>query len=139
MKKMKAKLETIIGIVIACAVLITMLLYITKAGELQIEEYILIIIPVLLVASAIYILWDRIKNIKAGLPAKDERLIKVNYKAGYYGFIAAIWSAVFVPLTTEILFGYELIGGHVTAAVVIISGLVFMISYLCLSGRGNIE
>jgi len=46
----------------------------------------------------------------------------MNYKAGYYGFIVAIWSAVGAPLAADVLFGHELEGSHVTAVVVIVSG-----------------
>ncbi len=43
-------------------------------------------------------------SVSKGLPAKDERLEKINYKGGYYGFIAAIWSAVGGPLLVDVLF-----------------------------------
>ena len=77
------------------------------------------------------------KNIRKGLPAKDERLIKINYKAGYYGFIAAIWGATFGPVIIDIIWGVELEGHLVTALVVLVSGLTFIISYLALAGKGN--
>ncbi len=64
-------------------------------------------------------------------------LVLINYKAGFYGFIAAIWSAVFGPLFIEILFDYELEGSRVTAVVVLVSGFVFAASYLYMNRKGN--
>ena len=134
---MKDKIGIVIGVLIAAAVLVTLSLFVLNAGNLELNDVILIGIVLILVASAMYILWDRIKNIKKGLPAQDERLKLTNYKACSYGFIAAIWSAVFGPLVIEILFDYELPGHLVTAVVVLCGGLTFMISYLYLAWKGN--
>ncbi len=133
---MKDKKGILLGIGIAAMVLVTLTLYIISAGNFELNEIIPIGIVLIVVALAIYVLWDRIKNVKKGLPAQDERLKLTNYKAGYYGFIAAIWSAVFGPLVIEILFDYELPGHLVTAVVVLVSGFVFVASYLYLARKG---
>ena len=134
---MKDKKGILIGIGIAAAVLVTLSFYFLNAGNLELNEISLIGIVLILVAFALYILWDRIKNVKKGLPAQDERLKLTSYKAGYYGFIAAIWSAVFAPLAIEILFDYELPGHLVTAVVVLVSGFVFAASYLYMYWKGK--
>ena len=134
---MKDKIGIVVGIGIAAMVLVTLTLYSISAGNFGLNEMLLIVIVLILVVSAMYVLWDRIKNIKKGLPAKDERLKLINYKACSYGFIAAILSAVFGPLVIEILFDYELPGHLVTAVVVLVSGFVFMASYLYLAWKGN--
>ena len=134
---MKDKIGIVLGIGIAAAVIATLSLYVLNAGNIELKEISLIGIALILVVSAMYILWDRIKNVKKGLPAKDERLILTNYKAGYYGFIAAIWSAVFGPLAIDILFDYELPGHLVTAVVVLVSGFVFAASYLYMYWKGK--
>ena len=133
---MKDKKGILLGIGIAAAVLVTLYFYVLNAGNIELNEISLIGIVLILVAFATYILWDKIKNIRKGLPAQDERLKLTNYKAGYYGFIAAIWSAVFGPLVIEILFDYELPGSRVTAVVVLVSGFVFVASYLYLARKG---
>ena len=127
----------LVGILIAAAVIVTLSFYLLNAGDIDLEEIISIGIVLIIVVSAMYILWDRIKNIKKGLPAQDERLKLTNYKACSYGFIASIWSAVGVPLISEILFDYEMPGNYVTAAVVLCGGLTFMISYLYLAWKGE--
>ena len=134
---MKDKIGIILGIGIAVCVLTTLYFYIKSAGDITIDEIVSIGIVFILVISAMYILWDRIKNINKGLPAQDERLKITNYKACYYGFIASIWSAVGAPLVSGIFFDYELPGNYVTAVVVLCGGLAFMISYFILSWKGN--
>jgi divalent metal cation (Fe/Co/Zn/Cd) transporter len=134
---MKDKLEIILGIGIAICVVGTLAFYVVNIGIIELDDIVSIGIALILVVSAVYILWDRVKNIKKGLPAQDERLKLTNYKACSYGFIASIWSAVFAPLISGIFFDYELPGNYVTAIVVLCGGLSFMISYLFLAWKGN--
>jgi CDP-diglyceride synthetase len=134
---MKDKLGIVVGIGIVAAVIVTFSFYVVNAGNLELNEIFPILIVLILVASVMYILWDRIKNIRKGLPAQDERLKIINYRACYYGFIASIWSAVGAPLVSGILFDYELPGNYVTAIVVLCGGLTFMISYLYLAWKGE--
>jgi hypothetical protein len=137
MKKMKDIRGILLGIGIAAAVIVTLTFYLLNAGNIELREIISIGIVLILIVSAMYILWDRIKNVKNGLPAQDERLKLTNYKACSYGFIASIWSAFVVPLLSEILFDYEMPGNYVTASVVLCGGLTFMISYLYLARKGE--
>jgi hypothetical protein len=134
---MKDKLGISVGVGILALVIVTMIFYISNAGDIELGEILSIFIVFILVASATYILWDRIRNINKGLPAQDERLKITNYKACYYGFIASIWSAVGAPLISGILFDYELPGNYVTAAVVLCGGLAFMISFFILARKGD--
>jgi len=134
---MKEKIGILIGLIVAILVLLTLALWMMNLGTLEFMELGLFTIIIFLVAAAFYVLWDRAKNIRKGLPAKDERLLSISYKAGYYGFIAAIWSAVFGPLFIDIVFGYELEASRVTALVVIVSGIVFIVSYLYLATKGK--
>lgn len=134
---MNDKLVGAVSILIAIGVLLTMSFYLMGAGDIGLNEILLVGIVLMLVVLAMYIIWDKIKNVQKGLPAKDERLININYKSGYYAFIAAIWSAVFGPLIVDFSLGYELKGGDVTAIVILISGFVFVLSYLYLTRKGD--
>jgi hypothetical protein len=134
---MKDIKEILLGLGIATAVIVTLSFYLLNTGNIELEEIFPIGIVLILVVSAFYILWDRIKNVRKGLPAQDERLKLTNYKACSYGFIASIWSAVGVPLISGIVFDYEMPGHYVTAAVVLCGGLTFMISYLYLAWKGE--
>ena len=134
---MKDIKEIILGIGIAAMVLGSLYFFIAGGGSLELEELFPIGIALILVLSAMYILCDRMKNVRKGLPAQDERLKLINYKACSYGFIASIWSAVGAPLLSGILFDYELEGHYVTAAEVLCGGIAFFISYIYLAWKGE--
>lgn len=134
---MRDKIGIVVGLLVIILVIVSLTVYVAFAGAVGYAELAPITIAVVLIAFSAYILWDRTRSISKGLPAKDERLESINHKAGYYGFIAAIWSAVGVPLLSNILFGHELPGSQVTAAVVLISGFAFATSYLYLARKGN--
>jgi len=136
---MKDKIGVIVGIGVVALVLFSLYLYFIAKTSIELLDIISVPIILIIVLSAIYIIWDRMKNIKAGLPVADERLKNIGYKAGYHGFIAAIWSAVGSNMGNIILFDEELRGGLVVAAVVLVSGLVFIFSYLYLAFKGKAE
>jgi hypothetical protein len=126
-----------LGLLVTVLVMISLVAYILSAGVIGYSEIASSGVVVLLVAFAFYVLWERAKSVSRGLPSKDERLEKINYRAGYYAFIAAIWSSVGAPLLSDILFGHELEGDLVTATIVIVSGLVFAATYLYLMWKGS--
>lgn len=134
---MKDRIVVALGLSLVVLVLISTIAYITFAGTIGYGEIASVAIVAILVSFATYIMWDRARNISKGLPAADERLKNINYKAGYYGFIAAILSAVLAPALADILLDYELEGHLVTAAVVISAGFAFAASYLYLARKGS--
>ena len=136
---MKDKLGIIIGFGISALVFFTMYIYLIAKDSVELFDIITVPIVLLLVILATYIIWDRLKNIKRGLPVADERLKIVSYKAGYYAFIAAIWSAIGSNMLSIFLYDEDLRGGLVVAAVVLVSGIVFMLSYFYFSIRGKVE
>ncbi len=136
---MKEKISIITGIGIAVFVIVTLAFYLLNAGDIDLNEIVMVGIAAILVVLSSYLLWDRLKNIKQGLPAKDERLTNISNKAGYYGFIAAIWSAVGTNLLSKILFDIELSSNHLTAAIVLFSGVVFIMAFLIMNWKGSLE
>jgi hypothetical protein len=134
---MKAKKEIIVATVLVAMVLVTLFLYLMGTREIEYNQIVSIGIVLVLVGLAMYIIWDKIRNVQKGLPGKDERVISISHKAGYYGFIAAIWSAVLIPTIIDIIFGYELDGGDISAIVVLVSGFVFVVSYIYLYQKGK--
>ncbi len=131
------KIVIMLGIGITTLVVVTLAYYILADPSIELFDLISIPIILIIVLTSSYIIYDRAKNIKKGLPAQDERLKLAGYKAGYYGFIAAIWSAVGSNMGSIILNDQELRGGLVTAAVVLVSGIVFMASYFYFSRKGE--
>jgi len=134
---MKEKLSIVLGIGVTSLVVFTFAFYILANPSIELFDIISIPIILIIVLTSSYIIYDKMKNIKAGLPTQDERLKNAAYKAGYYGFISAIWSAVASNMLSIIILDKELRGGLVVAAVVLISGIVFMASYFYLSRKGN--
>ena len=134
---MKDKTTAIVGIGIVTLVIFTFVFYLIGKDTIGLFDILSILIVGIIVITSTYLIWDRVKNLKAGLPAQDERLKMAGYKAGYYGFIAAIWSAVGSNMGYIILFDQELRGGLVVAAVVLVSGIVFMASYIHFSRKGE--
>ena len=133
---MKDKLGIIIGAGITVLVVFTLYIYLIAKDSVELFDIITIPIILIILLSSTYVIWDRVKNVRKGLPVADERLKLVSYKAGYYAFIAAIWSAIGSNMTSIILYDQDLRGGLVVAAVVLVSGIVFMFSYLYLSRKG---
>ena len=134
---MKEKITIALGAGIAVLVIFTFGFYFFAKDIIELFDILTVLIVTILVVTSIYLIWDRAKNLKAGLPAQDERLKLAGYRAGYYGFIAAIWSAVGTNLGYNIIFDAELRGGLVVAAVVLVSGIVFMLSYIYFSRKGE--
>jgi len=134
---MKGKKEIIVATVVVAGVLLTLFFYLMGTGEIELNQIVLVGIALILVGLAMYIIWDKIRNVQKGLPGKDERTISMSHKAGYYGFIAAIWSAVFTPLFFDVSSGYEPDGGDVSAIVVLVSAFVFIVSYLYFYWKGK--
>ena len=135
MKKQKDKVGIIVGLGVTALVLITMLFYIQGTNGMSLEEYVMVGIVAFLVLSATYIVAERAKNMKKGFPTEDEFSKKVNYKASSNGFIAAIWTAVFAGFFENIITKPT----HVTALVVLVSGTVFILSYIYMIKRGSVE
>jgi hypothetical protein len=134
----KDKIGIVLGLLVAILVFISLAAYVTFSwGIIGYAELGIVVIAIILLGFSTYIVWDRARNIRKGLPADDERMRNISYKAGYYGFIAAIWTAVGASPIADILFGHELEGSQVTAVVVIVSGFVFVTSYLYLARKGN--
>ena len=133
---MKDKLGIMIGLAVIVMVIVSLALWLVNVDNIGIADIILPIIILIIVAFAMYIVYDKMKSVQEGLPAVDERTLLLNYKASYYGFIAAIWSAVFGPTLYDMIYDEEMLGHHVTAIVVVCGGLVFVLSYFILNRKG---
>ena len=91
---MKEKMTIVLGIGVTALVVFTFGYYILANPGIDLFDMLTIPIILIIVLTSTYLIYDKWKNIKAGLPTKDERLTNAAQKAGYFGFIAAIWSAV---------------------------------------------
>jgi hypothetical protein len=141
MEKTIEKYKIIIMTLIGISVLIGVIFYILGSASLDLGDIILVIIPIILVIGTMIIIWDKIKNIRAGLPSEDERAKKLNWKAGAYSYFATIWIAVGIMW-------YNIIAENtnfpilnvmqVIAAIILLSAICFFIFNFYFMRKGDI-
>jgi hypothetical protein len=125
---MKEIKKIIVMTLVGIMVLIGVLFYILGSSSMDLGEIFLIIIPIILVIATLILVFDRIKNLKAGLPSEDERAKKINWKAGAYSYFSTIWIAVglmWYNIFAENLNLPVLNVGQVIAGIILLSGLCF--------------
>ena len=140
---MKEKLSIVAGAGVIILILIIAIFYLLGSPSIDASEIILVIIPLILAVGVITILWDRIKNIKSGLPSADERAKKLHWKAGAYTYYLTIWIAI-GTMWYNIIFADELgfpalDAGQVVAAIVLLSGLCWFTLQFYFMRQGDIE
>ena len=139
---MKEKISVILGAIIGITVLLGVVFYISEIQKVELYDLILIIIPIILVLGAIFLLRDKIKNIKAGLPSEDERAKKLQWKAGAYTYFATIWIAIGIMwynIFAENSSLNELNAGQVIAAIILLSAVCFFIFNLYFMRKGDVQ
>jgi len=142
--KSKDRIGIVAGLIVTALVLATLVLWVTNMGSINLLESIMSIpiILLLLVIIATWVLVDRIRNMRAGLPAKDEMTVKLAHKAGYYAYLASIYIALafmWYSNSLEESGGVGLDAGQVGGGIVVLSTIVFMGSYFYLSHKGAAE
>ena len=139
---MKEKISVILGAIIGITVLLGVVFYINAIQKVELYDLILIIIPIILVLGAIFLLRDKIKNIKAVLPSEDERAKKLQWKAGAYTYFATIWIAIGIMwynIFAENSSLNELNAGQVIAAIVLLSAVCFFILNFYFLRKGDVQ
>jgi len=140
---MKDKLSVIVGAGIAALIIILVALYLFGSGNFDLSDILMIIIPIMLVVGAITLLWDRMKNIRAGLPSADERAKKLHWKAGAYAYYATIWIAI-GTLWYNIIFadnlGFPALdAGQVVATIILLSAICWFAFQFYFIRQGDTE
>ena len=139
---MKEIKNIIIMTLVGIFVLIGVLFYILGISKLEIGEMFLIILPIILVLGTTVMIWDKIKNLRAGIPSEDERAKKLNWKAGAYSYFATIWISVglmWYNIFAENLALPILNVGQVVAAIILLSGLCFFTFSFFFMRKGDVE
>ncbi|VVC72143.1 Uncharacterised protein [uncultured archaeon] len=95
-------------------------------------DFLLFLPLALIILFAAYLAWDRGKALKAGLPATDELGKRAAYKAGYYAFMVALWSALAAGML-------DFPANYVVGAVVISSAVAFAAAYVYLIRKGKVD
>ena len=139
---MKDKVSLAIGLVVVAAVIVTLGVYMLAVPEINVGTLMTPLIVIVLVALAFWVLRDRAKSIKQGLPAQDEMSRKIWHKSGYYAWLVTIYICLGLSWANEILmedFGFGgLIARHMAFAILALSALTFFILYFWFSRKGNV-
>lgn len=127
---------------IGILVLLGIILYVLGSENIDVFDLGLIILPIILVIGVIFILKDRVSNIRAGLPVEDERAKKLGWKAGAYSYFATIWLAVGSMWYNIFAENYELplldtFG--IVAVIVLGSGIIWMTLFFIFTRKGDVE
>jgi protein-S-isoprenylcysteine O-methyltransferase Ste14 len=139
---MKEIKNIIIMALVGILVLFGVFFYILGSVNFDLGDIILIVIPIILVIGVMVIIWDKIKNLRAGLPSEDERAKKLNWKAGAYSYFATIWISVglmWYNIFAENLNLYILNVGQVIGAIILLSALCFFIFNFYFMRKGDVE
>ena len=139
---MKEINKIVVSAGIGILVLLGVLLYILGSETIDLVEIGLIVLPIILVIGVLFILKDRLSNLRAGLPVEDERAKKLGWKAGAYSYFATIWLAVgslwyniFAENYNLPILGVE----GVIAVIVLGSGIVWMTLFFVFTRKGDVE
>ena len=139
---MKEIKNIIIMTLVGILVLFGVIFYILGSLNLDLGDLILIVIPIFLVIGVMVVIWDKIKNLRAGLLSEDERAKKLNWKAGAYSYFSTIWIAVGIMwynIFAENLNLYILNVNQVIAAIILLSELCFFIFNFYFMRKGDVE
>jgi hypothetical protein len=140
---MKEKMGIIAGAGITVLVIVLVAFYIMGSTTFNLSDLLLVIVPLILIIGVITLLWDRIKNLKMGLPSADERAKKLHWKAGSYAYITTIWIAVgtiwYNIIFADILGFPELNAGQVVAVIVLLSAMCWFAFQFYFLRKGDIE
>ena len=143
-KKME-KTSMMLGFGITALVVGTIVFYGLGAasGGLEFPEVFMILTVIILVVLATYMVIERFRAYKAGLPLKDEREKKIWYKAGYYSYLVTIYLALGLSFFSDYLIedlgmtGFDI--GVVVGIIILVSGSVFIGLYFYFRQTGKTE
>jgi len=138
---MKEKLQIIVMTLVGVAVILGVIFYALGSQNLELSDLTLIIIPLILVVATLALIWDKIKNLRVGLPSEDERAKKLHWKAGAYTYYSTIWIAVGIMwynIFAENLNLHVLTAFQVIAAIVLLSAICFFVFNFYFMRKGDI-
>lgn len=83
----------------------------------------------ILAGAAIYYVWDRKRDVDAGMPFEDEFSKKTMYKAGYYAYFASMYSGLAISMFDDSvarLIGVPMLEAHTAVGMtILVSAMVF--------------
>jgi hypothetical protein len=138
---MKEKLQIFVMTLVGVAVILGVVFFVLGSQNLELSDLALIIIPLILVVATLALIWDKIKNLRVGLPSEDERAKKLHWKAGAYSYYSTIWIAVGIMwynIFAENLNLHVLTAIQVIAAIILLSAICFFAFNFYFMRKGDI-
>ncbi len=139
------KTSMILGFGITALVVGTIVFYGLGAasGGLEFPEVLMILTVIVLVVLATYIVIERFRAYKAGLPLKDEREKRIWHKAGYYTYLVTIYLVLGLSWFSDYLIedlgmsGFDI--GVFAGLIILVTGSVFISLYFYFRQTGKTE
>jgi hypothetical protein len=137
------KMKIALTLVMSVSVVLGLVAYLYAAQPINYGELAVMGTVLVIVAFAVIIVLRKFRSMRAGLPSEDEMSRRITHKSGYYAFIASIWTTL--GLSWADILWREDFGGagfgvsELAAGVILITGLVFVLSFLYLSRSGNVD
>ena len=132
----------VIGVSVAVLVILGMAVYLVSGIPPTMDEIMLTLILLVVVALAFMVIIKKYRSYKSGLPAEDEMSKKNFQKAGYYAWMFAIYAALVSRFIGEEVAertgDWSIVGTYMTLAVILGSALFFFVTYLYLSRKGDV-
>ena len=139
------KLKIVLGLALAVMVIVGVGFYFqfsSSSGHSP-GELVSIAAAVVLTLAAVYYIWERKKDVDAGMPFEDELSKKVMHKAAYFAYFASMYTALGVSMfkeNIEAIVGIaELTVSDVAGIVVLVPAIVFFIAIFYFKRRGDVE
>ena len=92
-------------------------------GIFDITEILLVGTALTLAVSAAFVIRDRMKSVKRGLPAEDEMSKRGIEKAGYYSYLASVYIALGIGFFSDDL---QITVSQATGAIILFSAIIFI-------------
>ena len=138
----KDKASVFLGIGILVLVIVLIIVFIAKAGQQSFYEKLLYILVTLLIIGSSIMMIKRTKDLKKGLPLKDELSIKLSYKAGSYAYISTLWLAVILywyNIFSESKFNLPVLSTEqLIGLIVLLPAIIYLIFFFVFNKKGDV-
>ena len=139
------KLRIVLGLALSVMVIVGAGFYFQFSASTgyNLGELISIAAAIVLSLAAVYYIWERKKDVDAGMPFEDELSKKVMHRAAYYAYFASMYTALAVSMfkeNIEAIVGIsELMVSDVVGIVVLVPAIVFFVAIFYFKRRGDVE
>jgi peptidoglycan/LPS O-acetylase OafA/YrhL len=137
------KFRVLMGLAVSMMVIAGVAAYFMFSGTSGYNpgELIAVISAVVLALAAAYFIWDKKRDVDAGMPFEDELSKKIMHRAGYYSYFASMYTALGVSMFKELIekaIGIpELTVSSATGIIILVPALVFFITIFYLKRKGD--